>query len=117
LLKAIEMGLASGDPSAAQLVAAECVVEYETKDFLNWELMGQAATTLKGRTGKAFVNAYAEVGQQDIEHPYCTMDWTRELWLESLGIRPTPHSPWENGDRRTESAIADRRGDRYPQQQ
>lgn len=28
------------DPSAAQLVAAECVVEAETKDHMNWELIG-----------------------------------------------------------------------------
>ncbi len=31
------------DPAAAQLVAAECVVEAETKDHMNWELIGEVA--------------------------------------------------------------------------
>jgi hypothetical protein len=35
--------LEAGPPEAAQLVAAECVVEAETKDHLNWELLGQFA--------------------------------------------------------------------------
>ena len=47
LVKAMEMALkAGGPPEAAQLVAAECVVHAETKDHLNWELLGEAA--LKG---------------------------------------------------------------------
>lgn len=37
------MALKSGNPEAAQIVAAECVVAAETKDHLNWELVGQAA--------------------------------------------------------------------------
>ena len=36
------------DPAAAQLVAAECVVEAETKDHMNWELIGEAAEKLTG---------------------------------------------------------------------
>ena len=31
----------AGDPVAAQLVAAECVVDAETKDHANWELIGK----------------------------------------------------------------------------
>ena len=31
----------SGPPEAAELVAAECVVHAETKDHMNWELIGQ----------------------------------------------------------------------------
>ena len=34
LVKAMEMALESGKPEAAQIVAAECVVEAETKDHL-----------------------------------------------------------------------------------
>ena len=44
LVEAMEMALQSGNPAAAQLVAAECVVLAETKDHLNWELIGEAAT-------------------------------------------------------------------------
>ena len=31
----------AGEAKAAQLVAAECVVEAETKDHLNWDLSGR----------------------------------------------------------------------------
>lgn len=36
LVAAMEMALEQGPREAAQLVAAECVVEAETKDHLNW---------------------------------------------------------------------------------
>ena len=48
LVKAMEMALESGKPEAAQIVAAECVVEAETKDHLNWELIAQVAEKTKG---------------------------------------------------------------------
>src|SRR5438034_9231820 len=48
LVKAMEMALESGKPEAAQIVAAECVVEAETKDHLNWELLAQVAQKTKG---------------------------------------------------------------------
>ena len=35
LVAAMEMALAAGPPAAAQLVAAECVVDAETKDHAN----------------------------------------------------------------------------------
>src|SRR5689334_18974337 len=43
LVKAMEMALKSSDPEAAQIVAAECIVLAETKDHLNWELIGELA--------------------------------------------------------------------------
>lgn len=49
LVKAMQMALESGKPEAAQIVAAECVVEAETKDHLNWELIGQVAEKTKRR--------------------------------------------------------------------
>lgn len=53
LVKAMEMALkAGGPPEAAQLVAAECVVEAETKDHLNWELLGEAARGPRRRDGR-----------------------------------------------------------------
>lgn len=53
LVKAMEMALKSGKPEAAQIVAAECVVQAETKDHLNWELIAQIAEKIKGEEGKA----------------------------------------------------------------
>jgi hypothetical protein len=42
LVQSMETALQS-DPAAAQLVAAECVVEAETKDHQNWELMNEVS--------------------------------------------------------------------------
>ena len=52
LVAAMEMALASGPPEAAQLVAAECVTLAETKDHMNWELIGEVAENLKGDSAK-----------------------------------------------------------------
>ena len=74
------------DVAAAQLVAAECVVEAETKDHMNWELIGEVADALKGEEAKILHEAHAEVEEEEDEHLYHTMGWARELWLESLGL-------------------------------
>jgi rubrerythrin len=86
LLKAMEMAKESGDPARAQLVAAECVVDAETKDHANWELIGKIAEKATGDRKKVLTEAYGEVGEQEDMHLYHTMGWTRELWIESLGM-------------------------------
>ena len=86
LVKAMQMALQEGEPAAAQLVAAECVTLAETKDHLNWELIGQVAKKAKGDEAKALKAAQEEVEDQEDEHLYHTAGWTRELWIESLGM-------------------------------
>ena len=86
LLRAMEMALEAGPPAAAQLVAAECVVDAETKDHANWELIGKVAEAAKGPRAKSLKDAYEQVEEEEDEHLYHTMGWARELWLESLGI-------------------------------
>jgi bacterioferritin (cytochrome b1) len=86
LVKAMEMALQAGNPAAAQLVAAECVTLAETKDHLNWELIGEVAKKTKGEPGKALKEAHEEVENEEDEHLYHTTGWTRELWIESLGM-------------------------------
>lgn len=86
LVKAMEMALQAGEPGAAQVVAAECVTLAETKDHLNWELIGEVAKKLKGDEAKALKEAHEEVENQEDEHLYHTAGWTRELWIESLGM-------------------------------
>jgi rubrerythrin len=96
-----------GDPAAAQLVAAECVVEAETKDHMNWELIGEVAKKLTGEEAKILKEAHGEVEEQEDEHLYHTMGWARELWLESLGLPAVLPPPEEQ--KHTKSAIgADR---------
>lgn len=86
LVKAMEMARTAGNPVAAEIVAAECVVEAETKDHLNWELIGEAAKKAGGEEGKALKAAHEEVEEQEDEHLYHTTGWTRELWIKSLGM-------------------------------
>ena len=86
LVKAMEMAMEAGEAEAAQLVAAECVVEAETKDHLNWELIGQVAKGSKGADAKALKEAYDEVEDEEDEHLYHTTGWARELWIDSLGL-------------------------------
>jgi rubrerythrin len=86
LVKAMEMSLESGEKNAAQLVAAESVILAETKDHLNWHLIGEAAKKASGDIAKALKAAHDEVEDEEDEHLYHTTGWTRELWIESLGL-------------------------------
>jgi rubrerythrin len=72
LVDAMEKALSSGKKDAAQLVACECVVEAETKDHLNWELIGEVAKKQTGETGRALKAAYDEVEDEEDEHLYHT---------------------------------------------
>jgi rubrerythrin len=101
LVKAMEMALDSGPPEAAQLVAAECVILAETKDHQNWELIGEAAKKLSGNEAKALKAAYKEVEDEEDEHLYHTMGWTRELWIDSLGMPAVIPPPEEEKDVKT----------------
>jgi rubrerythrin len=101
LVKAMEMALGSGTPEAAQLVAAECVILAETKDHQNWELVGEVAKKLKGNEAKALKEAQKEVEDEEDEHLYHTMGWTRELWIESLGMPAVIPPPEEEKDVKT----------------
>ena len=87
LVRAMELALDSnGPPEAAQIVAAECVVEAETKDHLNWELIGKAADALETEEADILKEAHAQVEDEEDDHLYHTKGWTRELWIASLGL-------------------------------
>jgi hypothetical protein len=101
LVKAMEMALEAGKPEAAQIVAAECVVEAETKDHLNWELISQVAEKSKGEERKALKDALEQVEEEEDEHLYHTTGWTRELWIESLGLPAVIPPPEEEKDVKT----------------
>jgi rubrerythrin len=101
LVKAMEMAQKAGDPEAAQIVAAECVTLAETKDHLNWELIGEAAEKLKGEDGRALKEAHAEVEEEEDEHLYHTTGWTRELWIDCIGLPAVLPPPEEEKDVKT----------------
>ena len=101
LVKAMEMALADGGPEATQIVAAECVVLAETKDHLNWELLGQVAKKTKGDERKTLEAAQEKVEEEEDEHLYHTAGWARELWIEFLGMPAVMPPPEEEKDVKT----------------
>jgi rubrerythrin len=98
LVKAMEMALRSADPQSAQIVAAECVVLAETKDHLNWELLGELAKNADEAEAAMIMPAYQQVEEEEDEHLYHTQGWTRELWIEALGMPAVLPPPEEESD-------------------
>jgi len=86
LVKTIELASRCADPQAAQIVAAECVVLAETKDHLNWELLGELAKKASAEESALLLPAYEQVEGEEDEHLYHTAGWTRELWIQALGM-------------------------------
>jgi hypothetical protein len=101
LVKAMEMALEAGDPAAAELVATECVVHAETKDHLNWELLGYAMASAKGDMRQALKDAHEQVEEEEDEHLYHTRGWSRELWIKGLGMPAVLPPPEEEQDVKT----------------
>jgi rubrerythrin len=97
LVQAMEMALRGPDIAAAQIVAAECVTLAETKDHLNWELIGEIAKR-SADGSEALKQAHDQVEPQEDEHLYHTSGWTRELWIEALGMPAVLPPPEEERD-------------------
>ena len=110
LVQSMEMALAEGKPGAAQLVAAEAVVLAETKDHQNWHLIGEVAKKVKGDVAKVLKEAHEEVEHEEDEHLYHTKGWSRELWIESLGMKAVLPPPEEV--KKVETAIGAARAEK-----
>lgn len=98
LVAAMEKALSAGNPALAQVVAAECIVHAETKDHMNWELIGVAADAADDAVKEALKDAYDSVEDEEDEHLYHTMGWARELHLEALGLPAQLPPPEEEKD-------------------
>jgi len=98
LVKAMEMALRSTDPQSAQIVAAECIVLAETKDHLNWQLLGELAKNAQEAEAALIMPAYEQVEEEEDEHLYHTRGWTRELWIQALGMPALLPPPEEEQD-------------------
>ncbi len=86
LVAAMKKAQAAGNPTAAQLVACECVVIAETKDHADWELLSKCAEQLNGSQKQALHEACEIVEDEEDEHLYHSKGYCRELWLDSLGL-------------------------------
>lgn len=115
LVAAMDMALAEAGPEAAELVAAESVVEAETKDHQNWELLARVAGEVDGDLAEALSEAYDEVGEQEAEHLFHTQGWARELWIQSLGMEAALPPPEEEKKVKTQigAARAEQQRDEY----
>jgi hypothetical protein len=101
LVQVMRSALDEGDEESAEIVATECVVLAETKDHLDWELIGELSKKTKGDEGKALKAAHKEVETQEDEHLYHTQGWCRELWCSSLGLKAVLPPPEEQKDVRS----------------
>lgn len=115
LIATMDAARKSGDPAAAQVVAAECVVDAETKDHANWELIGAVAKAIDDpATRDVLTKAYDEVEDEEDEHLYHTMGWARELWIQSLGMPAELPPAEEKKDVKTMAAAAQAKKARSP---
>ena len=110
LVKAIELAAANGDPDAAQLVASECVVLAETKDHLNWELIGKLCEQGPADLGKVLQPASDRVEKEEDRHLHHAKGWARELWIAALGLPAVLPPPEEV--RKVETAIGAARAEK-----
>jgi len=101
LVESMEIALNEGEPGAAQLVATEAVVLAETKDHQNWHLIGEIIKNAKGELARALKDAHEQVEPEEDEHLYHTKGWSRELWIESLGMKAVLPPPEEVKDVQT----------------
>jgi hypothetical protein len=112
LVKTMEIALLAGKPEAAEIVAAECVVQAETKDHMNWQMIGLASESLSGAEQEALNSAYDEVEDEEDEHLYHTTGWARELRLQALGLPAQLPPVEEKRDVKTEMQAATARKER-----
>lgn len=104
LVEAMSKAKADGTPGEAQLTAAECVVDAETKDHMNWELIGQLADSAAPEFKKLLRKAHDQVETQEDHHLYHTSGWARELWIQALGLPAALPPPEEI--KNVDSAVA-----------
>lgn len=95
LVEAMKSALETGDLTAAELVACDCVVLAEVKDHANWDLIGACAKEMEGDFAEVLQDAYDEVEDQEDEHLYHSKGWGRELWRLSLGLEAELPPPEE----------------------
>jgi hypothetical protein len=112
LVEAMRMALADGNAETAELVATECVSFAETKDHQNWELIAQVTKRAKGDEQRLLYEALHQVEEEEDRHLYHTMGWSRELWIQSLGLPAVLPPPEEERDVTTEMDAARAKEDR-----
>lgn len=104
LVQAMHLALGNAAPGAAERAAAECVVLAETKDHMNWSLLGEVLDALpEGARSPKIAQVQPDVESEEDEHLYHSQGWARELWKQALGLPAQLPPPEEEQD--VESAL------------
>jgi len=77
------------------LVQAMDMALAETKDHLNWELIGEVLGSLHGEPARELRAAHKQVEDQEDEPRYHNTGWARELWIKGLGLKAVLPPPEE----------------------
>lgn len=86
LVRAMWMALETRDAKGAELVAGECVALTETKNHLNWNVLGACAKHAGGQTKRILDDACDEGDDSKGERRHDSVGWARELWLAAVGV-------------------------------
>ena len=115
LVAAMQAAKKGGSPAEAELTAAECVVEAETKDHMNWTLLATLAEKASGDVKKRIKTAVDQVEHQEDHHYYHTRGWVRELWFQALGMPAVLPPPEEvkNVETAIGASRAEQQRDKY----
>jgi hypothetical protein len=92
-----------GQYSFAGWVSFRLPLAAETKDHMNWELLGKVAKQLTGEAKRKLTEAHDTIEDEEDEHLYHTTGWTRELWIQALGMPAVLPPPEE--ERNVKTAI------------
>lgn len=87
LVRALEAAREKARDAEAERLAAECVLEWESRTKLGWDLLYELASETKGAEGDALRAACAEAPDQQDERVHRARAWARALWLSALGRR------------------------------
>jgi len=75
------------DPTAAEIVACECVVLAETKDQAVWELLAECAAELDGEPAHLLTQACEKIVREEEEQRTRAKRWFKQLWRKYLNLK------------------------------
>lgn len=92
-MHSIALAHSSGDPIAAPLAAAECIVLLKTRSHRTWMLLGEIAGACDGERGRVLREICSQIETQEEAQLLHACDWSRQLWIECLELRPSSDAP------------------------
>ena len=106
IMDALEQASEKAPQSEAERLAAECVLEWESRTRLAWDLLYELAGEATGEEGEALRTACAEGPDQQDERLHRARAWARSLWLNALGRRTSVPARRQR-PRRRKAAVQD----------